>query len=231
MRDWRAGYKREHWVGGVRPTAATPMTYETVQRLVTIPEGTVTGGANTAPPPGCSKRPRKLPSKEVREAHHLRDAALVIYLYETGQRAGEGARLRFCDIVPNPLTWVTAGVPASFLIKPNGIKTCQQRNAGQATLRSVERSAAQARASEFLWLLPRLMAASAAAGVPPQADSFVFLQLTGAGYRLSPKAATYPVVKRIVTQRVAHCGLAYQVLTGHSLRTWHHSGGPGAWHR
>jgi hypothetical protein len=218
VRDWLAGYRREHWVDGVRPTAATPMTHAMVELMVTIPVGTVIGGADTAPPPGRAQRPRKLPSPEVREAHHRRDCAMVHYLFESGQRAGEGSRLRWCDIEPSPLTWGRDGVPESVVLRPNGIKTCQQRNAGQATLWSVARPAEQTRASEFLWMLPALMAASAAAGVPPQADGPVFLQLSGAGYKLSPKPATYAVAKRIVAQRAAHCGLAQQVLTGHSSR-------------
>ena len=182
------------------------------------PAAAAVAGADTAAPLGSSKRPRKLPSMEIREAHHLRDTGMVYYLFDTGQRVGEGPRIRLCDIEPHPLTWARGVVPESVLIKPNGHKTCQQRNAGQATLWSVDRPAAQTRASEFLWLLPRLMAASAAAGVPLQADSPIFLQLTGGGYRLSPKAATYEVAKRIVVRRSAQCGLARQVLTGHSSR-------------
>ena len=221
VRDWRAGYKHEHWLDGVRPIAATPMTDDMVQLLVTIPAGEVTGGADTAPPPGLYRRPKKLPCLEVRTAHDTRDRALVHYLFEMGQRPGEGARLRFCDIQPSPLTWGTDGVPQSVLVKPNGIKTCQQRNAGQATLWSVDRPGQQVRASEFLWMLPALMRANAAAGFPPRPEGHVFLQLTGGGYKFTDKAATYAVVARVVKLRAATCGLAHVVLTGHSSRRGH----------
>ena len=65
------------------------------------------------------------------------------------------------------------------------------------------------------------MQANAAAGFPPQPESHVFLQLTGGGYKLTDKAATYAVVARVVKLRAATCGLAHMVLTGHRSRRGH----------
>ena len=212
VRGWLKGYKREQWKDGVRPVAATPMSHEAAQLMVS------TAGNSRALAPAAAARPRAPPAPEVVAAVEARDRTMVLYLHETGQRAREGSRLRWCDLNPSPLGWSDDGPPPSVVVSPNGSKTKQQRNCGNFTLWSVARPGAQVRPSEFLSLVPALMRANTAAGFPPRAEGPVFLKTTGAGYRLTGDAATYAVARRIVQQRAAYCGLASEVFTGHSAR-------------
>jgi len=97
---------------------ASVFVFALVELMFLTPAAAAVAGADTAAPLGSSKRPRKLPSMEIREAHHLRDTGMVYYLFDTGQRVGEGPRIRLCDIEPHPLTWARGGVPESVLKVP-----------------------------------------------------------------------------------------------------------------
>ena len=71
--SWRRGYKRNQWLAGVRPVAATPVTRAHVPLL------TQTGDAPA----------NQRPTGSVQHATRIRDDALIYYLHEAGQRAGE----------------------------------------------------------------------------------------------------------------------------------------------
>lgn len=71
--SWRRGYKRSQWLAGVRPIAATPVTHAHIPLLTSGNQP-----STESPPPGS-----------VQHATRVRDDALIFYLHEAGQRAGE----------------------------------------------------------------------------------------------------------------------------------------------
>lgn len=94
VQTWRKGYKRELWVAGVRPIAATPATGAHIGMLTTA-----------APHVAAPKVPRRGPAAcgapspgSVQHAMHLRDDTLLFYLNEAGQRAGEVRLNHRCTI-------------------------------------------------------------------------------------------------------------------------------------
>ena len=133
--------------------------------------------------------------------------------------------MRWCDVEPCPLSWAGSGllcdqrcpVPSTCVVRPNGHKTCQRRNAGRFTVFRDEDAPAQVRASRFLPGLPALLAAYVAAGYAPTPGDPVFPQCAPGGARLLPVPSTCGSLRQAVARATRATPLAAQRLSAHSF--------------
>lgn len=138
----------------------------------------------------------------------------------------QGARLRWCDIEPCPTSWAATGllcdqrcpVPASCVVRPNGHKTCQRRNAGRFTVFRDEDTPNHIRASRFMPGLPALLAAYAAAGYAPTPIDPVFPQCAPGGSQLLPVPSTCGSLRQVVARAAKATPLAAKKFSSHSFR-------------
>jgi integrase len=105
MGNWRRGYERMLWQAGIVAVAAADLTAEQFEQLaeylIAEIEKAIQGSASA-----------------LTVALLYRDFMLIVYLWQIGQRGGEGARLRFCDVDH------TEGASG---VNPHGSKTMQCR--------------------------------------------------------------------------------------------------------
>ena len=109
-------------------------------------------------------------------------------------------------------------VPASCVVRPNGHKTCQRRNAGRFTVFRDEDATSQVRASRFLPGLPALLAAYVDAGYAPTPADPVFPQCAPGGAKLLPVPSTCGSLRQAVARATKSTPLAAQRFTSHSFR-------------
>jgi integrase len=148
VKSYRSGFERKLWRAGVEAIAAAVLTEEQFKLLCDYLLGELDGAINTGASPMAI-------------AIIYRDLMLICFLWQIGQRGGEGARLRINDL---DRTEGASGVC------PNGLKTMQRQDHGVF----IPLKKADDEKYCFLKLLDPYIAVLGRAGVNISGNFFIF---------------------------------------------------------